>query len=65
MKAAPEAVPDGTRTETIFVGADATTIALLAAREPLAPGVGRVNVALLLAASTMVPPLRPKASDDA
>ena len=62
MKAAPDAVPNGVRDDTTFVGALVTTIALLAANEPLAPGAGSVSVAAFDAASTMDPPF--SASDD-
>ena len=64
VNAAPDAVPTGVRTETTWVGSDATTIALFAPSEPEVPGAGSVNVALLLAASTMVPPLRANALDE-
>ena len=42
--------------ETVGVGAVvSTTIALLALKDPAAPAAGKVNVALLSAASFMVP----------
>ena len=50
------------RAETIFVGSLVTTIALLAANEPVAPGAGNVSVAAFVAASTIDPPF--SASDD-
>ena len=62
LNAAPEAVPIGVRAETIFVGSLVTTIALLAANEPVAPGAGNVSVAAFVAASTIDPPFN--ASDD-
>ena len=42
-----------------------TTNALFAANEPVAPGEASVRVALLPAASLIVPPFRPKDEVDA
>ncbi|MCE2710803.1 MAG: hypothetical protein LW596_08490 [Ilumatobacteraceae bacterium] len=65
MKAAPEAVPTGVRTDTTFVGADTMTSALLAPSEVAAPGVASVKVAELPAGSTIVPPLSARADVEA
>ena len=62
VNAAPDAVPTGVRTETIFVGSLVTTIALLAPNEPVVPGAGNVSVAAFPAASTIDPPF--SASDE-
>ena len=60
---APELKDDSAAVIDETVGAVVSmTNALFAPREPEAPGVGRVNVALLAATSTIVPPAR--ASDD-
>ncbi len=64
LKAAPDAVPFGVRTETTWVGVETTTIVLFAASEPVAPGAGNESVALLLIASVMVPPLSTREEDD-
>jgi hypothetical protein len=48
-------------TELIIGNTPSDTKALLLAKEPDAPGVGNVNVALLLAASRIVPLFNTKA----
>ena len=65
VKAAPEAVPTGVRTDTTFVGAETMTSALLAPSDVAAPGATSVNVALFPAASTIVPPFSASAEVDA
>ena len=64
MKAAPEAVPTGVRTDTTFVGAETMTSALFAPSEVAAPGAASVSVAELPAASTIDPPFSASAVVD-
>ena len=64
VNAAPDAVPEGFRTETTLVGVEVTTSALLLPSDPAAPGDASVRVAVFPATSTIEPPLSPKADVD-
>jgi hypothetical protein len=65
VNAAPDAVPEGFRTETTLVGVEVTTSALFADSELTAPGDARVRVAAFPTRSTIDPPFSARADVDA